>query len=86
MHLCTDIVLVYNIGKHFWGQPGIQDRTSWLTRKPKKYKTRYRNRTKKPENVLEQNQNRISVSENSWFRQEDFGFVCSLRAMLLQPI
>ena len=26
----------------------------------------------------EQNQNRISVSENSWFRQENFGFVCSL--------
>ena len=26
----------------------------------------------------ERNQNRISVSENSWFRQEDFGFVCSL--------
>ena len=26
----------------------------------------------------ERNQNRISVSENSWFRQEDFGLVCSL--------
>ena len=26
----------------------------------------------------ERNQYRISVSVNSWFRQEDFGFVCSL--------
>ena len=30
--------------RKFLVKPGIQDRTSWLTRKSKKFKTRYRNR------------------------------------------
>ena len=46
---------------------------------PKNLKPGTKTETKKPENVPERNQNRISVSENFWFRQEDFGFICSLK-------
>ena len=35
-------------------------------------------KTRRLESLPERNKNRISVSINSWFRQEDFVFVCSL--------
>ena len=63
---------VFGKARKYQVKPGIQGRTSWLTRKFKISQTRCQNRneTRKRENVPERNRHRILVSVNSWFRQE----------------
>ena len=65
--------------RNSWQKPGIQGRTSWLTRKLQKFKTKNRKRNQVAQkSARNETKTGIPVSATSWFRQEDFGFVCSL--------
>ena len=63
----------------FLENTGIQGRTSWLTRKLQKFKTKNQKRNQVDrKSARSETKTGIPVSATSWFRQEDFGFVCSL--------